>query len=87
MSMAPALRLTQAATAPVRGLTEILLLRPGPYARAFDNLILALIVLSVASIGVEAIPGLPDWATRIRLRAFIPSRPGVPTIWSPKRYS
>ena len=64
MSMAPALRLTQAATAPVRGLTEILLLRPGPYARAFDNLILALIVLSVASIGVEAIPGLPDWATR-----------------------
>jgi len=42
----------------------LLLLRPGPYARAFENLILALIVLSVASIGVEVIPGLPDWARR-----------------------
>jgi len=39
-------------------------LRPGAYARAFENLILALIVLSVASIGVEAIPRLPAWATR-----------------------
>ena len=64
MSMAPARRATQAVTAPVRGLAEWLLLRPGPYARAFENLILALIVLSVASIGVEAIPGLPDWARR-----------------------
>jgi hypothetical protein len=42
----------------------LLLLRRGPYARAFENLILALIVLSVVSIGVEAIPGLPDWAMR-----------------------
>ena len=64
MSMAPARRATQAVTAPVRGLAQLLLLRRGPYARAFENLILALIVLSVASIGVEAIPGLPDWATR-----------------------
>src|ERR1700719_1562511 len=64
MSMAPARRATQAVTAPVRGLAELLLLRPGPYARAFETLILALIVLSVASIGVEAIPGLPDWARR-----------------------
>jgi phosphoserine phosphatase RsbU/P len=64
MSMAPARRATQAVTAPVRGLAGLLLLRPGPYARAFENLILALIVLSVASIGVEAIPGLPAWATR-----------------------
>ena len=64
MSMAPARRATQAVTAPVRGLAEWLLLRPGPYARAFENLILALIVLSVASIGVEVVPGLPDWARR-----------------------
>lgn len=36
----------------------------GPYARAFENLILALIVLSVASIGLESIPGLPGWAVQ-----------------------
>jgi len=64
MSMAAARRATHAATASVRGLAELLLLRPGPYARAFENLILTLIVLSVASIGVEVIPGLPDWAGR-----------------------
>ena len=56
-----ALRRTRAS---VRGLAELLLGRPGPYARAFDDLILALIVLSVASIGVEAIPGLPAAAVR-----------------------
>jgi sigma-B regulation protein RsbU (phosphoserine phosphatase) len=64
MSMAPARRATQAVAAPVRRLAELLLLRRGPYARAFENLILALIVLSVVSIGVEAIPGLPAWAMR-----------------------
>jgi phosphoserine phosphatase RsbU/P len=64
MSMAPAPRATQAVTLSVRGFAEWLLLRPGPYARAFENLILALIVLSVASIGVEAIPALPGWARR-----------------------
>ena len=64
ISTAAAHRANQAATAPVRGLAELLVLRSGPYARAFENLILALIVLSVASIGVEAIPGLPAWATR-----------------------
>jgi serine phosphatase RsbU (regulator of sigma subunit) len=56
-----ALRRTRAS---VRGLAELLLERPGPYARAFDDLILALIVLSVASIGVEAIPELPAGAVR-----------------------
>jgi sigma-B regulation protein RsbU (phosphoserine phosphatase) len=64
MSMAAARRANQAATASVRGLAELLLLRRGPDARAFANLLLALIVLSVASIGVEVIPGLPDWARR-----------------------
>jgi serine phosphatase RsbU (regulator of sigma subunit) len=38
------------------------LLGDGPYARAFENLILGLIVLSVVSVGVEAIPRLPAWA-------------------------
>jgi serine phosphatase RsbU (regulator of sigma subunit) len=36
----------------------------GPWARAFENLILALIIVSVASIGVAEIPGLPDGALR-----------------------
>jgi sigma-B regulation protein RsbU (phosphoserine phosphatase) len=36
----------------------------GTYARAFENLILALILFSVASIGLETIPGLPNWAMR-----------------------
>jgi sigma-B regulation protein RsbU (phosphoserine phosphatase) len=57
-------RAVYAVPAAVRGTAELLLLRPGPYARVFENLILALIVLSIASIGVEAIPGLPDWALR-----------------------
>ena len=40
------------------------MLTRGPYAHAFERLILGLIVFSVASIGLEAIPGLPHWATR-----------------------
>ena len=51
-------------TAKVRGLAQLLVESRGPYARAFDNLILALIVFSVASVGVDSIPGLPGWATR-----------------------
>jgi phosphoserine phosphatase RsbU/P len=40
-----------------------LLLRPDrPIGRAFENLILTLIVLSVASVILEATPGLPLWA-------------------------
>jgi serine phosphatase RsbU (regulator of sigma subunit) len=61
MSASTALRATRAVTGLARE-TADRLLRTGPYARLFENLILALIVLSVASIGVEAIPGLPDWA-------------------------
>jgi len=53
-----------AVTAPVRRLAQLLIVRRGPYASAFENLIVALIVLSIASIGVEAIPGLPGWAVR-----------------------
>lgn len=40
----------------------------GRYARAFESLILALIVVSVASVGLEATSGLPPWAvTALRL--------------------
>ena len=55
--------------APAGGLSlhrlgQALLERNGRYARAFENLILGLIVFSVASVGVEAIPGLPPWLLR-----------------------
>jgi serine phosphatase RsbU (regulator of sigma subunit) len=36
--------------------------RGGRYTRPFENLILGLIVFSIASIGIEAIPNLPAWA-------------------------
>jgi len=55
-------RATRAVIRPVHQLAEVLLVRPGPYHSAFDNLIIALIVLSIASIGVDAIPALPPWA-------------------------
>lgn len=58
---------TLSVTGVVRGLADSLLERQGRYARAFENLILALIVFSVASIGIDAIPGLPAW-TRASLR-------------------
>ena len=45
-----------------RAFAQMLVEGRGPYARAFESLILALIVLSVASIGLESIPGLPGWA-------------------------
>ncbi len=54
----------------VRRLAD-LLLGAGPYAREFERLILGLIVFSVASIGLEAIPGLPDWASRALAAAEI----------------
>jgi len=52
------------ATASWRSLAEALVAPHGRYADAFENLIVALIVLSVASIGVDALPELPDWAWR-----------------------
>ena len=56
------LRALEGLTAPVRQLAALLLLRPGPWSRGFENLIVALIVVSVASIGLGAIPELPEWA-------------------------
>jgi sigma-B regulation protein RsbU (phosphoserine phosphatase) len=46
----------------VRSLANRLLMRDGPYARRLDTLIFVLIVISVCSVGVESIPGLPAWA-------------------------
>ena len=46
----------------VRRLAAILVEGDGRYARGFESLILWLIVFSVASVGLEAIPGLPPWA-------------------------
>ena len=53
------------ASAKVHALADLLLVSRGPYARAFDNLILGLIIFSVASIGVESIPDLPQWTMQL----------------------
>jgi sigma-B regulation protein RsbU (phosphoserine phosphatase) len=58
------LRAARSVGAAIRSAAELLVERDGRYASVFDNFILALIVLSVASVGLEAIPGLPAWATR-----------------------
>ena len=62
MVLAPVRRLTELVSAKTRGFAQLLLESRGPYARAFENLIVVLIIFSVASIGVESIPGLPGWA-------------------------
>jgi sigma-B regulation protein RsbU (phosphoserine phosphatase) len=56
----PLRRAVEAPRAGVHALADLLLVSRGPYARAFENLILGLIIFSVASIGVESIPGLPQ---------------------------
>ena len=63
-SVAPAEQAVPVVTGPLRALAELLIVRRGPYAEVFENLIVALIILSIASIGVAAIPGLPAWADR-----------------------
>src|SRR5271163_4593056 len=45
-----------------QALARALFERDGAYARVFDNLMLALIVISVVSVGLESIPQLPPWA-------------------------
>ncbi len=68
----PALRLVKSARDAIRGLAQLLLESHGPYARAFENVILVLIIFSVASIGVESIPRLPEWLTRaLRLAEIV----------------
>ena len=48
------------ASAKVHALADLLLVSRGPYARAFDSLILDLIIFSIASIKMESIPDLPQ---------------------------
>jgi serine phosphatase RsbU (regulator of sigma subunit) len=60
----PPVPAARSALAGIRGLAELLTEGNGRSARIFDNLILALIVFSVASIGIEAIPGIPVWCER-----------------------
>jgi len=60
--LAPVRRVVASVSAKVRALAELLIASRSPYARAFENLILALIIFSVGSIGVESIPNLPQWA-------------------------
>ena len=64
MVLSPVRQLTGLVSAKIRGFAQLLTESRGPYARAFENLIVALIIFSVASIGVESIPGLPDWVMR-----------------------
>jgi phosphoserine phosphatase RsbU/P len=64
VSAAPAGHATPAVAGRLHTLAELLIVRRGPYAEVFENLIVALIILSIASIGVAAIPDLPGWADR-----------------------
>lgn len=61
---APLWRLATLPGVKLRAFAQLLVESRGPYARAFENLILVLIVFSVASIGIELVPGLPDWVLR-----------------------
>lgn len=53
------------AVARVMALANALLTDEGRYARAFENLILWLILFSVASVGIETMPGLPHQVVRL----------------------
>jgi serine phosphatase RsbU (regulator of sigma subunit) len=65
-------RAVQSVSAPVRALAETLVGRDGPPARAFDNLILTLIVLSVVSVVLQATTALPGWAAQmLRITEFV----------------
>jgi sigma-B regulation protein RsbU (phosphoserine phosphatase) len=64
MNVMPAGPADRSVKARLRALAGSLLLRDGAYAQAFDNLVLALIVISVISVGLESIPGLPAWAVQ-----------------------
>jgi len=65
MNMSLVGRGVQTFGASLRQLAQLLLERDGAYAQAFENLILALIVLSLVSVGLETLSGLPAWATMV----------------------
>jgi sigma-B regulation protein RsbU (phosphoserine phosphatase) len=60
----PVLRALRSAGTAARERAQLLLRPDRRFGRAFDNLILALIVLSVASVILEVNPALPAWAKR-----------------------
>src|SRR3984957_14213595 len=62
MSWVPKLQRMRSVRTAVRERAQLLLRPDRPFGRRFENLILALIVLSVASVLLEATPGLPIWA-------------------------
>jgi serine phosphatase RsbU (regulator of sigma subunit) len=64
MNLASMLRAAQSARAALRARAQQLLRPDRRFGRAVENLILALIVLSVASVILETTPGLPVWAKR-----------------------
>ena len=63
MSAPTAVIAGQRKTAGLRAQAARLVQGEGVYARRFDNLILALIVVSLLSVGLEAMSGLPAWVT------------------------
>src|ERR1700729_1287932 len=65
MNMSLVGRAARSVNAPVQQLAHQLLEHDGRYAHAFENLILALIVLSLVSVGLETLSGLPAWATLV----------------------
>jgi serine phosphatase RsbU (regulator of sigma subunit) len=72
MNRVPMLRAVSSAGTAVRARAQQLLRPDRPFGRRFENLILALIVLSVASVLLEATPGLPAWAKQaFRLEEII----------------
>jgi serine phosphatase RsbU (regulator of sigma subunit) len=72
MNAVPAASADRPTKARLRAWAGSLLLPDGAYARAFDNLILALIVISVISVGLESIAGLPGWALQaLRIEEII----------------
>jgi serine phosphatase RsbU (regulator of sigma subunit) len=72
MNTALPARAVRTVSAPLHALADLLVGRDGPYARAFDNLILALIVLSVLSVVLQVTADLPAWATQIlRITEFL----------------
>src|SRR5580692_1981459 len=64
MNMSSPLAAIQSAREAVRVRAERWLAPDGLFGRWFENLILALIVLSVASVILDETPGLPEWAKR-----------------------
>jgi serine phosphatase RsbU (regulator of sigma subunit) len=53
------------ATRGLHALANAFIGRGGRFAKPFENLIVGLIIFSIASIGIEAIPNLPPWVVAV----------------------